>query len=223
MTRKNDGLESDLPLTISAQYGLVDQREFFSKQVASRDLSGYYLLMRGEFAYNKSTSVASPWGVVKRLVNYEKGCVSTLYIAFNARNINPDFLATYYETDRWHKGIQAIATEGARNHGLLNVAPDDFFATGLIIPTDHEEQQAIAGFFEQFDALITLHQRKCDNAFQDGDRSADLLCCLQIVKNARRNRSKTYCFCCGNVRRNRRWCLFLCQRKPAFLLEGDAI
>ncbi len=163
VTRKNDGLESDLPLTISAQYGLVDQREFFSKQVASRDLSGYYLLMRGEFAYNKSTSVASPWGVVKRLVNYEKGCVSTLYIAFNARNINPDFLATYYETDRWHKGIQAIATEGARNHGLLNVAPDDFFATGLIIPTDHEEQQAIAGFFEQFDALITLHQRKLDH------------------------------------------------------------
>ena len=163
VTRKNDGLESDLPLTISAQYGLVDQREFFSKQVASRDLSGYYLLMRGEFAYNKSTSVASPWGVVKRLVNYEKGCVSTLYIAFNARNINPDFLATYYETDRWHKGIQAIATEGARNHGLLNVAPDDFFATGLIIPTDHEEQQAIAGFFEQFDALITLHQRKLNN------------------------------------------------------------
>ena len=170
VTRKNDGLESDLPLTISAQYGLVDQREFFSKQVASRDLSGYYLLMRGEFAYNKSTSVASPWGVVKRLVNYEKGCVSTLYIAFNARNINPDFLATYYETDRWHKGIQAIATEGARNHGLLNVAPDDFFATGLIIPTDHEEQQAIAGFFEQFDALITLHQRKCRSRAKDAGK-----------------------------------------------------
>ena len=92
----------------------------------------------------------------------------------------------------------------------------------ILIPS-LDEQRAIGQFFEQFDALITLHQRKCDNAFQDGDRSADLLCCLQIVKNARRNRSKTYCFCCGNVRRNRRWCLFLCQRKPAFLLEGDAI
>ncbi|MDU5604053.1 MAG: restriction endonuclease subunit S, partial [Mogibacterium sp.] len=80
VTRKNEANESDLPLTISAQYGLVDQRTFFNNQVASKDLSGYYLLHKGEFAYNKSTSDSSPWGAVKRLENYDKGCVSTLYI-----------------------------------------------------------------------------------------------------------------------------------------------
>ena len=57
VTRKNEG-ESDLPLTISSQYGLVDQRTFFNNQVASKDMSGYYLLRKGEFAYNKSTSVS---------------------------------------------------------------------------------------------------------------------------------------------------------------------
>ena len=161
VTRKNGG-ESDLPLTISSQYGLVDQRTFFNNQVASKDMSGYYLLRKGEFAYNKSTSGDSPWGAVKRLVRYEKGCVSTLYICFGLDGADPDFLVTYYETDRWYKAVQMIAAEGARNHGLLNIAPNDFFDTALILPPSREEQELIGLFFARLDNLITLHQRKYD-------------------------------------------------------------
>ena len=161
VTRKNEG-ESDLPLTISSQYGLVDQRTFFNNQVASKDMSGYYLLRKGEFAYNKSTSGDSPWGAVKRLVRYEKGCVSTLYICFGLDGADPDFLVTYYETDRWYKAVQMIAAEGARNHGLLNIAPNDFFDTALILPPSREEQELIGLFFARLDRLITLHQRKYD-------------------------------------------------------------
>jgi restriction endonuclease S subunit len=40
ITRKNENLESILPLTISAQYGLIDQNEFFDKRIASKDVSG---------------------------------------------------------------------------------------------------------------------------------------------------------------------------------------
>ena len=65
ITRKNTELESDLPLTISAQYGLVDQNTFFNKQIASRDMSGYYLIKNGEFAYNKSYSKEFKEKVVK--------------------------------------------------------------------------------------------------------------------------------------------------------------
>ena len=149
-----------MPLTISSQYGLVDQRTFFNNQVASKDMSGYYLLRKGEFAYNKSTSGDSPWGAVKRLVRYEKGCVSTLYICFGLDGADPDFLVTYYETDRWYKAVQMIAAEGARNHGLLNIAPNDFFDTALILPPSREEQELIGLFFARLDNLITLHQRK---------------------------------------------------------------
>ena len=162
VTRKNENLESQLPLTISAQYGLVDQTEFFNNRVASSDLSGYYLLHKGEFAYNKSTSGDSPWGAVKRLERYEKGCVSTLYIVFEALGINPQFLVTYYETDRWYKGVQAIAAEGARNHGLLNIAPSDFFDTELTVPSSEAEQGRIGELFASLDSLIALHQRKPD-------------------------------------------------------------
>ncbi|MEO2354304.1 restriction endonuclease subunit S [Bifidobacterium longum] len=162
VTRKNENNESDLPLTISAQHGLIDQRLFFNAQVASRDMSGYYLLRQGEFAYNKSTSADSPWGAIKRLTRYEKGCVSTLYICFALLNANPDYLVTYYETNRWHKAVQMIAAEGARNHGLLNIAPDDFFDTMVSLPESQAEQQTIGAFFSRLDSLITLHQRKYD-------------------------------------------------------------
>ena len=160
VTRKNEELESNLPLTISAQYGLVDQRIFFNKQIASKDLSSYFLLKNGEFAYNKSTSSDNPWGAVKCLVRYDMGCVSTLYICFVLTASDPDFILTYYETDRWFGSVKAIAAEGARNHGLLNIAPGDFFDTVLTIPSSIEEQQSIGSFFKKIDGLITLHQRK---------------------------------------------------------------
>ena len=165
VTRKNQDLVSELPLTISAQYGLIDQNEFFDKRVASKDVSGYYLIENGEFAYNKSTSTDAPWGAVKRLDRYENGVLSTLYIVFGIKKNNPvdsDFLVSYYSTNLWHKGIHEIAAEGARNHGLLNIAPADFFETELTIPQDIEEQKKIGKYFEELERLITLHQRKCE-------------------------------------------------------------
>ena len=72
VVRKNTNNESSLPLTISAQYGLVDQITYFNNRVASRDVSNYYLVLNGEFAYNKSTSSDAPWGAIKRLDRYEK-------------------------------------------------------------------------------------------------------------------------------------------------------
>ena len=163
IVRKNENLESTLPLTISAQYGLIDQNEFFDKRIASKDVSGYYLVRKGEFAYNKSTSSDAPWGAVKRLDRYESGVLSTLYIVFeiiDETETCSDYLVTYYSTDLWHKGIQAIAAEGARNHGLLNIAPVDFFETELMLPSNIVEQRKIGAYFKQLNNLITLHQRK---------------------------------------------------------------
>ena len=162
VTRKNKNLESTLPLTISAQYGLVDQITFFNKQIASKDMSRYYLLQKGEFAYNKSYSKDFPWGAIKRLNMYDEGVLSTLYIAFLPFKVNSDFLVSYYETDGWHKEVAIRAAEGARNHGLLNITAVDFFDTGLMIPPNNDEQQEIGGFFIELDHTITLHQRKLD-------------------------------------------------------------
>ena len=162
VVRKNTNNESTLPLTISAQYGLVDQITYFNSRVASRDVSNYYLVLNGEFAYNKSTSDGYPFGAVKRLDLYEKGVLSTLYIVFapkREQQIDSDYLTVFFDTDRWHKGVAERAAEGARNHGLLNISAEDFFDIDLSVPKDIVEQKQIGAFIRQLDNLITLHQR----------------------------------------------------------------
>ena len=162
VTRKNTEMISKLPLTISAQYGLIAQTEFFDKQIASKNISGYYLIKNGEFAYNKSYSNGYPWGAVKRLNNYDYGVLSTLYIVFKPTNINSQFLVSYYDTNYWHNQVASIAVEGARNHGLLNISASEFFTTTLAIPKSIQEQTAIGDFFRQLDAAIASHQRKLE-------------------------------------------------------------
>ena len=158
--RKNKSNQSRLPLTISAQYGLVDQITFFNKVVASTDLSNYYLLKKGEFAYNKSYSSDYPWGAIKRLDNYDQGALSSLYICFASQdNVVSDFILQYFESPKWHKGISEIAVEGARNHGLLNVAVQDFFHTYHYVPKDKKEQIKISKLLMLLDERISTQNK----------------------------------------------------------------
>ena len=161
--RKNKSNQSRLPLTISAQYGLVDQVTFFNKIVASTDLSNYYLLKKGEFAYNKSYSSDYPWGAIKRLDNYDQGALSSLYICFTPQdNVVSDFILQYFESPKWHKGISEIAVEGARNHGLLNVSVQDFFHTYHYVPKDKKEQIKISKLLMLFDERIATQNKIID-------------------------------------------------------------
>jgi len=154
---KNKDSKCSLVLTIAAQYGLVNQESFFNKSVASENLTGYYLLHKGEFAYNRSYSAGYDWGTVKRLDNYDEGVLSTLYICFktNETIVDSDYLAYYFESTKWHRGLSDIAGEGARNHGLLNVSITDYFNTKHRFPVI-EEQKAIAKMLN----TITEKERK---------------------------------------------------------------
>lgn len=161
ITRKNEKLESDLALTISAQHGLIAQEDFFNRRIASSQLQGYYLIKKGEFAYNKSYSAEYPVGAVKSLTKYEMGVLSTLYIVFSlSPKVNPDWITYYFETPRWHPEILKRASEGARNHGLLNISANDFFDIPILLPKDKAEQDAIAAFFISLDALISAQTEK---------------------------------------------------------------
>ncbi|MBB1062297.1 restriction endonuclease subunit S [Limosilactobacillus fastidiosus] len=161
--RKNKDLQSDRPLTISAQDGLVDQTDYFNKQIASKQLTKYFLLTRGDFAYNKSYSVDFPYGAIKRLNRYKNGVLSTLYLVFKPLDsVNSDFLEHYYDTSKWYSEIYRNAAEGARNHGLLNISAEDFFNTTLIIPVKVKEQNKIANLLNIINKLLSLQQRKLD-------------------------------------------------------------
>ncbi|WP_168526233.1 restriction endonuclease subunit S [Acinetobacter sp. A3] len=163
VTRKNKE-DNQNALTISAQMGLVNQQDYFSKQIASRDLSKYYLLHKGEFAYNKSYSAGYPMGAIKRLKLYEKGVVSTLYICFALNDqLNANFFEQYVESGALVPELEKIAQEGARNHGLLNISLQEFFEVVILKPC-LEEQTKIANFLSSIDQKIEVVAQQIEQA-----------------------------------------------------------
>ena len=155
VTRKNKDNITDIPLTISSADGLIDQRDFFNKVVASKDMSGYYLLKKGEFAYNKSYSKGYDFGSIKKLDLYAEGALSTLYICFALnKDENPDFYQKYFDSLFWYLELQKICAEGARNHGLLNVSTNEFFQMKLKVPSSKQEQKKIADCLSSLDDVI---------------------------------------------------------------------
>ena len=141
----------------------MDQISYFNKTVASKDMSGYYLLKNGEYAYNKSYSVGYDFGSVKRLDRYDMGALSTLYICFALKKHDSDFIKAYFDSLKWYREIYMISAEGARNHGLLNVPTDEFFDAKHYIPQDLAEQRKIANFMIALERRIEAQQSLVDN------------------------------------------------------------
>ncbi|MGC8121364.1 restriction endonuclease subunit S [Marinobacter sp. VGCF2001] len=150
-------------LTISAVHGLVNQKEFFNKIVASENLSNYFLLKSGEFAYNKSYSNGYPVGVVRRLKRYQSGILSPLYICFDMSSSEVDerYAELFFDSQWFIDEINQIAKEGARNHGLLNVGVGEFFDLEFVLPP-LPEQQKIAAILSSVDDVIEKTRAQID-------------------------------------------------------------
>src|SRR5699024_10195070 len=139
ITTKNS-IDNQNVLTISGEYGLISQLEYFNKSVSAKSLTNYTYLENGDFAYNKSYSNGYPLGAIKRLDRYETGVVSTLYICFRLKDPNINgFYKYYFDSPYWHRQVYSIAPEGGRSHGLLNVGVKDFFE--ILIPVPPVEEQ----------------------------------------------------------------------------------
>jgi type I restriction enzyme S subunit len=168
VTEKNKG-QSDNVVTISAQNGLIRQEEFFKKSVASEILDDYFILRKGQFAYNKSYSNGYPMGAIKRLNRYEDGVVTSLYICFEISSeytTSSCFMEQYFESGLLNRGLTKVAAEGGRAHGLLNVKPSDFMGLNIITPT-FNEQQKIASVLTAADKEIELLQTKLAHLKQE--------------------------------------------------------
>jgi type I restriction enzyme, S subunit len=143
VSRKNS--ENNLNvLTSSAQNGLVSQLEYYSKSVSAENVTGYYLLKKGEFAYNRSSAKGYPYGATKRLDRYEKGALSTLYLCFALKPdapCEPDFLLHLFESGAVNRELRAVCQEGARSHGLLNITKSDFFGIKLFLPSREQQKE----------------------------------------------------------------------------------
>ncbi len=159
ITRRND-IENTNVVTISAKRGFVRQDDFFNKQVASETLTNYYLLKKGEFAYNKSYSGGYPMGAFKRLNNFDFGVVTTLYICFSIKDdFDSDFFVHYFEAGQMTHGLTKIAQEGGRAHGLLNIGLSDFLNLKIRIP-NLNEQIEISELIEKAEKELLLQEQQ---------------------------------------------------------------
>ena len=143
VTRKNSENNTNV-LTSSAEAGLINQLEFYKKSVSADNVTGYYLLKNGEFAYNRSAAKGYPYGATKRLDRYDKGVLSTLYLCFALKPNAPcesDFLLLLFESGAVNRELRAVCQEGARSHGLLNITKSDFFGITFWLPSREEQEK----------------------------------------------------------------------------------
>ena len=165
VTRRNEELD-DTVVTISAQRGFVRQEDYFKKRVASETLSNYYLIHRGEYAYNKSYSNGYPMGAFKRLDSFDKAVVTTLYICFSLKeDVDSNFINHFFDEGLLIPGLMKIAQEGGRAHGLLNISLNDFFSLKFNIP-DIQEQEAISSILHNADQELKLLKQKLEILLQ---------------------------------------------------------
>lgn len=147
-------------LTNSAEYGVVDQRDYFDKDIATQgNLESYYVVGKGDYVYNPRISVAAPVGPISKN-NVATGVMSPLYSVFRFGDSNNDFYAYYFKTAGWHQYMRQASSTGAR-HDRMAITNDDFMAMPLPASTP-EEQQKIADCLTSLDDLIRLEAEKLD-------------------------------------------------------------
>ena len=158
ITSKNKSGEITRVFTNSASDGVVDQSDYFDREIANKDnLNGYYIIELGDYVYNPRISTAAPVGPISKN-KIAKGVMSPLYTVFRFHQTDNDFYEHYFKTNCWHKYMQHVSNSGAR-HDRMNITNDDFMAMPVPILSP-EEQQKIADCLSSIDELIELQEQK---------------------------------------------------------------
>jgi|SRR5690554_177103 len=157
---KNVGVEHTRVLTNSAEFGVLDQREYFERDIANQgNLEGYYIVEKGDYVYNPRISASAPVGPISKN-NVGTGVMSPLYTVFRFDSSNNDFFAHYFKSTHWHQYMRQASSIGAR-HDRMSITNDDFMRLPLPV-SQPEEQHKIADCLASLDDLITAETRKLD-------------------------------------------------------------
>ncbi len=165
-TEKNISMDYTITLTNSAEYGVINQRDFFDHDISNDDhINGYYVIHHDDFVYNPRVSTAAPVGPISRNRLGYSGVMSPLYLIFRVNGINKDFLSYYFKTTLWHNYMKLEGNTGAR-FDRLAISDEQFFYMPIYYPKDEEEQTAIASYFTNLDRQITLHTQRLEKLKQ---------------------------------------------------------
>lgn len=147
-------------LSVSGEYGIVNQIEFQGRSFAGVSVSNYGVVHNGDIVYTKSPLNSNPYGIIK--TNKGKtGIVSTLYAIYHPQNnASANFIQVYFEQNaRMNNYMQPLVNKGAKND--MKISSENALK-GFVTFPDIKEQKHITEIFTIIDKLITLHQRKLE-------------------------------------------------------------
>ena len=157
VVEKNFQLQERDVFTNSAEFGIIDQKDFFDHEIVNKNnIGGYYIVSPNDFVYNPRISVTAPVGPINRNKLCKRGIMSPLYTVFHPRNMNETFLEFFFKTNKWHKFMEYNGDSGARSD-RFSIKTELFYVMTIPFPS-HEEQSKVGICLESLDYLITLHQ-----------------------------------------------------------------
>ena len=159
-------MDYTITLTNSAEYGVINQRDFFDHDISNDDhINGYFVIHHDDFVYNPRVSTAAPVGPINRTLLGYSGVMSPLYLIFRVNGINKDFLSYYFKTTLWYNYMKLEGNTGAR-FDRLSISDEQFFSMPICVPRDEKEQTVIASYFTNLDRQITLHTQRLEKLKQ---------------------------------------------------------
>lgn len=157
---RDNRFTKDDVLSVSGEYGIVNQIEFQGRSFAGASVSNYGVVENGDVVYTKSPLKSNPYGIIKTNKGIP-GIVSTLYAVYKPKEITDSkFVQIYFELDsRMNSYMHPLVNKGAKND--MKVSAENALK-GMVSFPKKDEQEMISLYFSNLDHLITLHQRKCD-------------------------------------------------------------
>ena len=148
-------------LSVSGDYGIVNQIEFQGRSFAGVSVSNYGVVETGDIVYTKSPLKLNPYGIIKAN-RINAGIVSTLYAIYKTKkNCDSKFIEHYFNLDsRLNKYLKPLVNKGAKND--MKVSSENALIGEVCFP-HVTEQKLIADFLDRLDLFITLHQRKLEH------------------------------------------------------------
>ena len=145
--------------SLTVEDGLTPKSERYNREFLVKKESNFKEVRPGDIVYN-------PMNMTLGAVGYNAMPQSVAVSGYYTTMIAKDGYDSYY-INTWLKSPQAISLYKTFATGSLIEKQRVQFPTLATIPTtfpNHDEQKRIGAYFSTLDHLITLHQRKCDEA-----------------------------------------------------------
>lgn len=161
ITEKNSDGEIKNVFTNSAVDGIVDQRDFFDKDIADKaSLENYYVVKDGDYVYNPRISNIAPVGPISKNKTGKSGAMSPLYTVFRFVDKNNEFYEYYFKTRHWFNAIRKVSNTGAR-FDRMSITDSVFMSIPVLVPSP-KEQKKIAACLSSLDKVITAESQKLE-------------------------------------------------------------